>query len=154
MIKKTAKKAKKPQKKGFKHKGKGLLKVAAVKADGKAPVMAKILGISRQAAAKHLEKPEIKNAVEEDRDRLLREAGIVRSKIYSTAAAGMDATKMVTVGMEGMEVIDYKERRESAKLCAQLLNDLKPDGEGAAQMPFIVFLPPTKEVIDVDAKRV
>lgn len=134
---------------------KKLIKAEAVKSDGSPTALARALNISPQSAHKHLQKPEIKKAVLSEREAALRRAGITRLRVYRTIGEGLDATKIVgydEVKKEPIVVTDFKERRETGKLCAQLFGDLSPDNSGnLPPAPFLIFLPPPKEVIDVDA---
>lgn len=141
--------------KALEARSKKLIKVTAVKTDGSPTAMAKTLNISPAAAQKHLNKPEIKKAVLSARELALKQAGITRLRVYKAIGAGLDATKVI--GYDQIEkkpilVTDYKERRETGKLCAQLFQDLMPDNANTLPpQPFLIFLPPPREVIDVDA---
>lgn len=127
---------------------------SAVKHDGSLKLMAKELGVAKQTVYYHLQKPEIKEAVNRLKDIAMEKAGITRAKVYQKVCEGLDATKVISSNViaqdgEGMkdansmtkdfiEVPDFKERRESAKICLQLFGDLNNDAdEGASGKTFI-----------------
>src|SRR3989304_2535500 len=76
----------KPKRKGGRPKGGGvgkkLVLISAVKNDGKPCKVAEDLGITPECALKHLQKPEVKNAVLDARERALKKAGITLEKTF------------------------------------------------------------------------
>lgn len=102
---------------------KNLIKLA-VKHDGNRRKIAKIVGASPQAISDRFKKnPEIETAVLNAREQALKNAGITRELVYRTVKKGLYA--------KSGKNVDYRERRESAKLCLQLHRDLDPTGEEA-----------------------
>jgi len=72
---------------------KKLAKVSAIKHDGNAAAMAKDLGISPEAALKHLKKPEVKAVVHSARQIAIKKAGLSRNRAYAQMSRQMKATK-------------------------------------------------------------
>lgn len=105
---------------------------AAIKNDGSPTATAKMLGITKQAADKHLDKPEIRNAVLNARAKALQAAQISRNRVYRRVAQGLDAVEVAGR-------VDYKERRESSKLCLQLLGDLQDGSQSDPMRPMVVM---------------
>lgn len=131
--------------------------VAAVKADGSPKKMADKLGISKPTAFQYLQQEDVKEAVLTARDKALKEAGIELNKVFKVIAAGMEATKVISCNViapsgeemleahgttkDFIDVVDYKERRESAKLCAQLLGEFKDSKESEGSGKVVVNMP-------------
>jgi hypothetical protein len=115
--------------------------VSGIKNDGRVSAVSKELGVSYMAAKKNLAKPDIQFAITKAQQAALKKAEISRTRVYKRAAEGLDAVKYV--GMDGREVVDFKERRESARFCCELMGDLpraikgNNDGEGGT----VVIMP-------------
>lgn len=134
-----------------------------LKHDGNMSKAAKAMGVTKQAIANRLRKnPKIKQKLLNAREQALKQAGITRVKVYKTVAQGLKAERTVSVfnddhdgkGSPYVQVteIDYRERRESAKLCLQLFRDLETEqndsGNNIIQLILQVMAKPP-QVIDV-----
>lgn len=107
--------------------------------------VARAEGVSQPAIAKRIKRPEVQKALSKINEEALRKAGASLTKIYSRAVEGLDATKIIP-GMKiklpatdqtedinedhgisaiTTDVIDYKERRESVRLCLELTGRLR-----------------------------
>ncbi len=111
---------------------------AVLRHGGNQAKAAKELGITKQSVSRRLiEHPELKKRILTARENAMKHAGISRSRVYATVSAGLEATKTVSVedntddSEPGDRIqiteTDFKERRESAKMCLQLFRDLEPD---------------------------
>lgn len=129
---------------------------------------AKELGITPEAITKRLrENPELKQTIQDICRRNLEKAGASMEKIFKVTAEGLDAVKQkpamkVDLGDNGSVLenavvyeVDYKERREAAKLCHLLIGNLQEDKQGPTSTgPIFHFYLPQKdklaeEIIDV-----
>ena len=124
---------------------------------GNASAVARELGVTPQAIAQARKRPSVQKALQDIIDSNLNKAGASLRKTYTRLAEGLEATKVINpTGLTPYYDTDFKERRESVKLCLQLRGHLKDDtGPGPGGMNLIqIFLPepvPLKEVIDVEA---
>lgn len=106
------------------------LSKAIIKHGGNQHKAAKELGMSQPSISTRLTRnPELKQKILNAREKAMQRAGMTRSKVYETAVEGLKAN--VVSSFEGQAIEsdapDYKERRESVKLCLQLFRDLEVD---------------------------
>lgn len=119
------------------------LQAAAVKSDGSPTKMAKILGVSKPTAHQHLQKPDIKKLVLDEREKALKKAGLTRVRAYKRVKEALDANTL-SFGVPTKNA-DHDIRLKAAKLTAELHGDLKTaqSGEGGANiivnMPVVVI---------------
>jgi len=128
---------------------KKLTKSAAIESDGSATKMAKKLGITKQSAQHHLQKPEIKKAVLTARGQAIRAAKLSRTRAYKQLSRQLDAKKsgeIIVKGgkIRGKMVPDWpaqdSARKDLLKVFGDYTDDTLGDLEGKA-IPFIILLP-------------
>ena len=101
--------------------------------------------MTKQAVSRRLiENPELKKKILSARENAMKRACITRSRVYTKVAEGLDAVVVKSLAVDGefsdngkqvyveQAVTDFKERRESAKMCLQLFQDL---GQDAMDLP-------------------
>lgn len=125
---------------------------------------AKALKVSQPAVNQALKRPEVQKTLAQINEDALKEAGAHLAKVYQRAAEGLDAYKVIpgmklTLGgdkpeEEGIRAVqstapDFKERRESVKLCLQLVQrlDQKDQDESLGIQNIFNFFIPSKEPI-------
>lgn len=137
-----------------------LIKSKAIEHDGSPTAVANALGISPATACKRIKNnKDIQQTLQRIRAKCLRKSGASLLKTYKRVAEGLDATKTISANViapdgEGMadahsmtkdfiDVPDFKERRESSKLCLQLhghLNDDKDKDKDSLAPPVMMPL--------------
>ena len=139
---------KRRSKRGRPTKGNGVskkrLKAEAIKADGQAPLMAENLGIAQSTAYAHLQKPEIQNAIQKERDRALAKANLTRERAFQKVSDGMNAGTIVTSyrgSAKETKAPDYKERREHTKIALQLIGELNQKDDQGGGGGITVIMP-------------
>ncbi|MFI5205456.1 MAG: helix-turn-helix domain-containing protein [Candidatus Paceibacterales bacterium] len=89
------------------------------KKDFNQAAVARELGVTRQNIQSRMNRPEVQRTLDEVIRDNFKKAGITVEKVYLVLAAGLKATK------EGD--VDFRERREAARLCLELIGHLKRD---------------------------
>lgn len=139
------------------------LKKVISKNGGNLSKAAKEIGMTPAGVSKRLTaNPELKKSIQDQCRKNLARAGASVSKIFKRTAEGLDATKSIP----GMKIKlgdgedagisahlstepDYKERREAAKLCHQLIGNLIDPKDGESTGPqFVVNMP----IVVIDGK--
>ncbi len=139
------------------------LKQVVIRSDGNMSKAARKLGVTPQAVAKRLsENPKLKASIQEICKKGLAKAGADLDKIFLRTAEGLDAVKekpamKIKLG-EGEDAgisnavvyeVDFKERRESAKLCHLLVGNLQDkDKDGITNRPVVIM--PVIQINGVD----
>lgn len=119
-----------------------IVQTAAIKSNGSPTKMSKLLGITKSTASHHLQKPEIKKLVLDEREKALKKAGISRVRVYKKINANLDAT----IPQLQTHAID-----RSLELLGDINNKDK-NLEGAKNI-FNFFIPtkePIQELIDAE----
>lgn len=116
-------------------------------ANGNMSAVARKQHRSPQAISEQLQRPYVKQYMGE----ILDKAGVSDEIIARTIKAGLKAKETKFFQHEGVvveerEVIDYSERREHAKLAAQLKGHLAPDPKSGPNITWIQILNDIKSI--------
>lgn len=108
----------------------GKIAYALEKHNGNSAKAARELGIVPSTIHKAKQRPIIKSALQQLAEYNLKKAGAGKSKVYKRIAQGLDAEKVIDIkNGDVIKDVDFKERRETAKLCLQLTGDLEEKSE-------------------------